>query len=524
MNLLLFAVLAPVLGALVVSLVPNIFTRLQNVAALVASALGLLAIARVAAKFSSTDATMQFAIKYTFTAEAGIDFYLGVDGISLGFLLISALMCFVTLLVRGRPSPTVGFQFQQTCIAMLLVQAALAGLFSARDLIVLWCFWALFVLSAFLLVGLSGGSRRLLASSKVALSGFASLVLLLGLFLYLGGQAHVLGGRFDFDLEVMTRILMPLSSQYVALSVALVALALSLPLVPLSGWWNDTHSQSSALACSVMFLSPALYVLIRIVVPCFPLAAFNLLPLVAGLCLAGSAIAAVASYFEDDLRRRIAWVGCVQISIAVVGLSSFNAQGVMGALLISAVSALSLGGLMLCLNQHPSEASSPTPHDAEFVTFLPKAFALSSALLPGLGGFAAAFTAMAGVAAADRTNETAGMPRSTFDIEPLWLVIGCVFCSLAVGASVVSALRGSAGVARTLRLGLRAVPVWALFALLLILGLRPQLWYSLVEASTNQYVVEMQKKVLHSSAAPEAPTHLFPNARSMLVSSLVPKP
>ena len=145
----------------------------------------------------------------------------------------------------------------------------------------------MFVLSAFLLVGLSGGSRRLLASCKVALSGFASLGLLLGLFLYLGGQAHRLGGRFDFDIDVITRILMPLSSQYVAMFVALVALALALPLVPLSGWWNDTHSQSSALACSTMFLSPALYVLIQIVLPCFPLAAFNVMPMVAGICLAG---------------------------------------------------------------------------------------------------------------------------------------------------------------------------------------------------------------------------------------------
>jgi len=524
MNPLLVALVAPILGAVVVSFVPNLFARLQYLASLFASAVGLAAVLFVTANFSSTDASVQFAIKRSFTAEAGVAFSLGVDGISLGFLLISALLCFVSLLVRGRFSSTVGFHFQQTCSAMLLVQAALVGVFCARDLIVLWCFWALLVLSSFLLVGLSGGSRRLLASSKVALSGFASLAILLGLFLYLGGQAHAIGGRFEFDLDVITRVLMPLSSQYVAMGVALVALGLALPLVPLSGWWSDTHAQSSALACSVMFLGPALYVFIKIVVPCFPLAAFNLMPWVAGICLVGSAIAATASYFEEDIRRRVAWVGCVQVSIAVVGLSSLNAQGVMGALLISGVSALSLGGLMLCLNHHPSESSSTTPLDAEFVTFLPKAFAFSSALLPGLGGFAAAFTAMAGVAAADRTNAQAGMPRPSLEIEPLWLVIGSVFCAIAVGAALVSALSGSAGLARTERLGLRAVPLWALLVLLLILGVRPQLWYAHVEACTNRYVVEMQKKVQHANASPQAPPHLFPNARSMLVSTLQAKP
>jgi NADH-quinone oxidoreductase subunit M len=516
MNLLLLSILLPLIGAGAVSCVPKVFKSVRRASALLASGAGVLLMVAVAATFSASTPAAQFTWKRVLNAEAGIALSLGIDGISLGFALVSALLCFVSLMASSPPEAVTEPPFPSSDAPLLLAQSALAGVYCMRDAILFWCFWALFVLASFLLVGTSGGSRRLVATSRVAFSGFASLVLFLGLILYLGGQTYSLGGRFDFSFEILSRVLLPLQSQYVALSVALVALALSLPLVPLSGWWNDTHANASSAACAMFLLGPALYAFIKIVVPCFPLAAFNLMPVVAGLCVIGAAIAAVSSFFETDLRRRIAWMGCTQVSIAVVGLSSLCAQGLIGAMLMSAVTAISLGGLLLSLGNHSQQASAATAP----VGFLSKAFVAGAASIPGLGGFTATFVAIAAVSASDRSNMLAGLPRPAFDIEPMWLIVGSVFCMLSSSAALFAAMRGAVATVGANRLGYKSVPLWGLICLLVLLGVRPQPWVSLLMSTSDRYIEDLQARIVHARRAPDAPTHLFPNARSLRFAAL----
>ena len=524
MNLLVLAVVCPVLGAVTVAALPRIFADLRFGVALAASALGALVTLVVAAKFAPVS-SMQFAFNHELAPNLGVTFSLGVDGISLGFLVVSAVLCFVSMAVRGRAvQRATESHVQENLSALLLSQAALAGVYCADDAVVLWSFWALFAFGCFILVGSSGGSRRLLASSKLALSGFATLILLLGVFLYLASQVHDLTGRFSFDLAGISRVLLPLSSQYVVMLITLFALALALPLVPLTGWWNDTHAESSAVGSTVLMLGPALYVFVRVLLPCFPLAAMNVMPVVAAAAAIGAFCAAVCCAFEPDLRKQIAWTAVAQTAIAVAAFASLTAQGLMGALLVMASSALALSGLFLCVRTHPVEPALQALAGVERATVLPKLFACSAALLPGLGGFAAAFAALAGLAAADRNHARNGFPEPAFDMEPLWIILCLVGSSVAVGVVLLNSLRGTAGFARTERLGLRAWPLWLVLVALVALGLKPQTWVTHTEASINQYMLQLQGKIRHSSSYPEAPTHLFPNARSMLFSATARPP
>ncbi|MDX2021879.1 MAG: proton-conducting transporter membrane subunit [Deltaproteobacteria bacterium] len=511
MNLLLASVALPLCAALVVAVVPRVFDRLPRAIALLGSAAGALAVAGATFRFVPSDASVQLRFTQPFDVALGVDFSLAVDGISLAFLIVGTGVCLLTLLVRTQLGPRAG----DGCFALLLVQSALAGVYTSQNALLFWCFWALFVFGTFLLVGLQGGARRLLASSKLALSGFTSLVMLLGVFLYLGAQMQQLTGRVSFNFDVLTRVLLPLSTQYVVMIVALLALALALPLVPLAGWWSDTHAQSPNVASVVLLVGPALYALIRILLPCFPLAAFHLMPLLGGVAAVTAIIAAIAAPFEDDLRRRLAWVACTQTAVAVVGVTSLSTQGIVGAILLICTSAVALAGVFLCLNLSAIDAVATFTSDEQRASFLPKAFAYTAALLPGLGGFAAAFACLSGLASAER--QATQLPGRPFELEPLWIILACVGSAVFVGASLLSALRSHAGVFE--RLGVRSVPLWVTFTLLLALGWAPATVMNSLSPTVDAYLHNLQSKITHAASNPSAPTHFYPNARSVMLSA-----
>lgn len=517
MNLLLASIVLPLAAALVVAVVPRVFEGLPHAIALLGSAAGAVAVAAAAFHFAPSNATMQLTFVQPFDGELGVDFSLGVDGISLAFLVVGVSVCFLALLLHNPlAQPRTG----ESCTALLLVQAALAGVYTSQNAVVFWCFWALFVLGSFLLVGLRGGSRRLLASTKLALSGFTSLVMLLGVFLYLGAHMQQLTGRVSFNFDVLTRVLLPLPTQYGAMFVGLFALVLALPLLPLAGWWTDTHAQAPNVASVVLLVGPALYAFIRVLLPCFPLAAFNMLPLVCGVAALTAFVAAVAAPFEVEPRRRVAWVACTHTAIAMVGVSSLSIQGIAGAITLAALSAVALGGVFLCLNHSSSEPAATMPAGAQGTLFLPKALAYAAALLPGLGGFAGAFACLSALSSADR--QTGALPARPFELEPLWLIVACVGGLVFVGASLLAALRGPVGLSHIERRGARAWPLWVALAALVGVGWSPSTVTNTLSPTVSAYLQNLHDKIGHAASVPSAPTHFYPNARSIMLSGDAP--
>jgi hypothetical protein len=109
-------------------------------------------------------------------------------------------------------------------------------------------------------------------------------------------------------------------------------------------------------------------------------------------------------------------------------------------------------------------------------------------------------------------------PSRPFDLEPLWVILACVGGAVFVGASLLAALRTPAGLSHIERLGVRAWPLWVALAILVGVGWAPGTVTDTVSPTVKAYLQELQDKISHAASRPDASPHLYPNARSIMLS------
>lgn len=501
-----FAMLIPLVSAVVVALVPAPLFRLARWVAVLGSGAGASLASWCWWSFAPVLSVPQHTFDRLWLPEWGAHLALGLDGLSLGFVVITSATSFLALALRQSVG-TEESHPKETLVAMLACQGALVGVFAAVDMLFLWACWLVYMVTVFFLVGLRGGSRRLLASTKLALCGFASLVIILGVFLFVAVQVEAVTGKVSFSFATWSRLVLPLAQQQVCLGLLLAALALAVPLLPLEGWWNDAHAQAAPVGAVALLLGPGVYGLLRFALPVFPLAAVQFAPIATWIGVGGAIVAACASPFEADFRRRVALAGWGQRGLAVAGAFSFTAQGLSGGVLLCAASTLALAGLVL------SQDAAPAGHPGTSGRALPTLFALSAALVPGLGGFTGIFIVSSGIGAIARHHEKLDLPAPPL-FAPGLLVAATALAGIFVGVSLVLAVRRGREGTHFLPVGVRTWPLFALAAGLLILGLQPRWYLRPTEATVNAHLVKFARRVRHASRTPEAPAHLFPDDRS----------
>ena len=400
MNLLSWIVWLPLMGAVAVLLTPKTQVRaIQTIATLTTAATLLLAI-RLLGVFQPGVAGMQLEQQAAWIPQIGAGYHVGIDGISLPLILLAALLGFLACLA----SYGIKERQKEYFFLYLLLQTGMLGTFLALDLFLFYVFWEVVLLPMYFLIGIWGGGRREYSAFKFfvfTLTGSLAMLLAI-LALYFSSSPHT------FDLAALRQqapLLAPNVQHWLFLAFFL-GFAVKVPIAPFHTWLPDAHVDAptpiSVLLAGVL-LKMGGYGFFRISYPLFPEAArwFGLTMTVLGVInIVYGAFVALA---QTDFKKMVAYSSVSHMGFVLLGLGSFTATGMQGALFQMISHGLISGGLFLLVGvlydrAHTRDLTqfgglgARVPIYAGFLSF----FAFAGLGLPLLSGFVAEFMAFLG--------------------------------------------------------------------------------------------------------------------------------
>jgi NADH-quinone oxidoreductase subunit M len=420
--LLTAIVLVPVIGALIVSLLPrHNSTAVRSVGMATAVLTFGLSIVLLLA-FDRHDGNYQFVSQHRWFEQFGISWKLGVDGISLFLVVLTGLIFPLTFIGAGENSKVKAFTAW-----MLLLEAGCLASFLALDLFLFFvAFEAVLVPSYFLIAGW-GLARRRFAAMKFFIYTFAgSAFLLIALIALVFISADRSNTNVTFDLVTLAQQQAFTGTQarwlFFGFAIAFVVKA---PLFPLHTWIGDTYQNapiSAVVISTVVMAKIGTYGLIRFGVELFPEAAYDMAPVFLTLALIGMIYGAMIAAVSKDLRRVGAYSSIVHLGFIAMGTFAFSSEGMTGAVLQMINHGIIAGAMFLIFGfiymrtqttdvSQLSGLQKVAPVMAAFFTVT----AMASIGVPGLNGFIGEFLVLSG----------------TFITHRWWAVVGTATVVLA---------------------------------------------------------------------------------------------
>lgn len=390
----------PVAGALSILCLPKGNNRLIRSVALIVTGLVLVLSAALLAKFNCAASQMQFVENVMWIPHYNIWYSLGVDGLSIGLVFLTALLGFIACVA----SHEIEKNQKEYYVLYLLLMTGMMGTFIALDLFLFYIFWEVVLIPMYFLIGIWGGPRRNYAAIKFFLYTLAgSVIMLIGILsVYFNTSPHTFNmleiqkaaTLFDFRLQVILFLAFYL------------AFAIKVPVFPFHTWLPDAHVEAptpiSVLLAGVL-LKMGGYGFFRICFPFFkeaahyfayPLAILAVINIVYGACVAMA---------QTDFKKMVAYSSVSHMGFVILGLASMNITGFNGALLQMFNHGIITGGMFLLVGVIYSRShtrdlnkfgglSSQMPIYAFFLTMC----SLASFGLPGLSGFVGEFLSLIG--------------------------------------------------------------------------------------------------------------------------------
>ena len=318
--------------------------------------LGLAAVIAVLAGYvfwevyANIPAIGQYAFQERYTwisfSNFGLDYFLGVDGLSSPLLFVSGIL---TVLVIVGSRRLIDHHEAEYYALIFMFEGAIMGVFTSLNLILFYIFWEIVLIPMFFFIGVWGGPRRKYAALKFIIFTFAgSTIMLLGfLYVYLGMPTPT------FDIPDLAGKI-PLALQYVPLAASFIGFAVKLPLVPFHTWLPDAHVEApspiSVLLAGVL-LKMGGYGFLRISIGLFPNASAQYAWVFLGLGLFSMFYGAVAAVLQKDLKKMIAFTSINHMGFVLFGayatLISGNLLGIQGAIFQMFTHALAVGSLFM---------------------------------------------------------------------------------------------------------------------------------------------------------------------------------
>jgi NADH-quinone oxidoreductase subunit M len=322
--------LIPAVAALVVAFAPR---RLGRPIGLLAAVITLGVALAVAVQFQPGHRGYQFEEYLPWITDLSVSYHLGIDGISLWLVLLNALLTVIAILVTGERVPN-----RHGFVALiLLLEAGMAGVFLAADLVLFYVFWEAQLIPAYFLLWQWGdGERAGRAAMKFVLYTLAgSLLALVGV---IGEYVYAGGGTHTFDMATLAAHPPSEAIQFGLFFLFGLAFAIKVPLFPFHGWLPDAYA-AAPVAFLVTFAGvmgkTGAYAMLRILVPLLPHPVFwwdwnAVMPVLAVLGIVWGALMALA---QRDLKLVVAYSSVSHMGFIVLGIFAFNQQGQQGAVL-----------------------------------------------------------------------------------------------------------------------------------------------------------------------------------------------
>jgi NADH-quinone oxidoreductase subunit M len=407
-GLLTLAIITPIAGAILLMLIPNRDGSKDGLIRNVALAISLVAFAITLALWAGFDASagapeFQFVERSSWIPQFGIEYYLGIDGLSLMLLVLTGFLTPIAFLSSWH---SVEKKVKEFSIFMLLLEASMIGVFCALDIFLFYIFWDFVLIPMYFLIGIWGYDQRIYAAIKFILYTMAGSVLMLVAIIGLSWVHHSVTGEYSFDLLKLYELSIPEGTQRWFFLAFTLAFIIKVPLFPFHTWLPDAHVQAptpgSVILAGVM-LKMGGYGLIRLAFPLFPEAALHYAPLLATLSVIAIVYGALVAMVQPDMKKLVAYSSVSHMGFVTLGIAAANIQGIQGASYQMLAHGVSTGALF-CIVGMLSDRRH-TRLISEFgglKTGMPRLTAvmliitLSSIGLPGLNGFIGEFLIMLG--------------------------------------------------------------------------------------------------------------------------------
>ncbi len=408
-GLLSFIVFSPAVGAALVSMMPRGADRAARTLAVAVSVVPLLASLYAWSLFDVSVSVFQMVEQIAWVPSLGVSFYLGVDGISLLLVLLTA---YLTPLVLLSSRGSISERLKGYLVSVLLLETAMLGTFLALDLILFYVFWELMLVPMFLIIGIWGGERRVFAAIKFLLFTMVGSLPMLVALIYLGLAHASANGVMSFALTDIYTLRLSYTAQAWCFLALALAFAVKVPMWPLHTWLPDAHVEAptgGSVILAGVLLKMGTYGFVRFAMPLFPDVMPVALPWIGALAVVGIIYGALVAMVQADLKKLVAYSSVSHLGFVMLGLASLTVVGVEGAVYQMLNHGLSTGALFLLVGviyerRHTRLIAEfgglwkQTPRFA--VCFL--IVTLSSIGLPGLNGFVGEFLILLGTFRTDK--------------------------------------------------------------------------------------------------------------------------
>jgi NADH-quinone oxidoreductase subunit M len=332
----------PLAGVLVLLLMKN--ERLIRWTSLLTTLVTLIVALPLLTDFDKSTHHMQFVETHPWIAAWGIEYAVGVDGISVLFVVLAALLSVLCVAVSWRAIDT---RVKEFYLALLIMETAMIGVFVSLNLFLFFVFWELMLIPMFLLIGVWGGPNRVYASVKFVLFTLAGSVFMLVGIIVLADAA---GGTFDF--RALAEIRLPPDLQLWLFFAFFAAFAVKVPMFPLHTWLPDAHTEAPTAGSVILagiLLKMGAYGFIRLSLPLFPDAVRTLLVPMLALSVAAIIYGAYVTLTQSDLKRLIAYSSVSHMGFVTLGIFTISRAGVEGGILQMINHGIVTGALFLCV-------------------------------------------------------------------------------------------------------------------------------------------------------------------------------
>ncbi|MGH8428006.1 MAG: complex I subunit 4 family protein, partial [Gammaproteobacteria bacterium] len=291
----------PVLGALVVLVAGRLGKPDVRWIALIFAVLTFALSVPLYTGFDTTTSAMQFVEKLPWIKTYNVNYYLGVDGISMPLILLSNFMTVIVVIAGWK---IIKYKLPQYLAAFLFMAGFMNGTFASLNAVLFYLFWEAMLIPMFLIIGIWGGPRRIYAALKFFLYTFLGSVLMLVVFIWL----YLKTGTFD--ILSFYNLHLGETAQILIFLGLFSAFAVKVPMVPVHTWLPDAHVEAptgGSVILAAILLKMGAYGFIRFNLPITPLASFRLEWLMIGLSLVAIIYIGLVAMMQKDMKKLVAY-------------------------------------------------------------------------------------------------------------------------------------------------------------------------------------------------------------------------
>ncbi len=408
----------PVVTGFLLLLIPEQKRTLAFGMALILSIVELGLSVRLVAAYDQSSVGMQLIERADWIKSFNIQYYLGVDGIAVVLIVLTAIITLVTILAAWS---SVKSRFVFYLGSFLILEGFMIGVFAALDAILFYVFWEAMLLPMFLIIGIWGGPNRVYATIKFFLYTLLGSLLMLVAFIYL----YQLGG--SFSILDMQKLAIPYQAQVWLFWAFFMAFAVKVPMFPVHTWLPDAHVEAptggSVILASIM-LKMGGFGFIRINLPVLPDASHGMASIIIALSLIAVVYISLVALVQRDMKKLIAYSSISHMGFVTLGFFVFNETALEGSIVQMISHGFVAGAMFLCVGVlydrvHSRQiadyggVANTMPVFAAFTML----FAMANSGLPGTSGFVGEFLVIMG----------------TFQVQPWFAAIAAL--TMILGAA-----------------------------------------------------------------------------------------